>query len=242
MSARPNCPGCGNKLHPDQESCLHCPMSFRDALPEKTILQGDNFRNFGIPIIIFGGLAAVLWIYSQTMWKVVTAGVEDIPADAPAVAMPGGASGFAEASVEADEESGQGTISIMADRGAKTIVVTEWKLRGTVYDLLTLMPVAGARLVLIDNETNLRAVVQTDGQGRYRTILPPLPGRGYAVTISKAGYANSYLNPGTEGVAEMPPERRKELIKDLSSMIAEPASLEPHSGTPLVTDFHLAPK
>jgi len=238
-------------------------MSFHDAPPEKTTLQGDNFRNFGVPIIIFGGLAAVLWTYSQTMWKVVEAGVEDQPiSPAPAkqassgesvsatiqakvdelAEKQGGATGSATAAVEADEETGPGAISIMADRGAKSKVVTEWKLRGKVYDLGTLRPVAGARLTLTDNDTNFRAVVQTDGEGRYRTILPPLPGRGYVVTISKAGYANSYLNPGTEGVDSMPPEHRKELIKELSSVIAEPSSLEPNSDTPLVTDFHLAPK
>lgn len=264
MPAPPKCPGCGTKLQPDMESCPNCPMSFHDAPPEKTALQSDNFKNFGIPIIIFGGLAGVLWWYSTTMWKAVEAGVEDQPLKPPptqqssgdqsasamiqakvdelAAKQGGGEAPSAQAALEADEEEGQGAISIMPDSGRRAKVVTEWKMRGVIYDLMTLRPVPAARLIFTDNETNLRAVIQSDGNGRYRAILPPLPGRGYVVTISKPGYSNSYLNPGTEGVAEMSIDQRRELVKELSSVIAEPASLEPNSDTPLVTDFHLAPK
>lgn len=254
MSAPPKCPGCGTKLQPDMESCPNCPMSFHDAPPEKSALQNDNFRNFGIPIIIFGGLAGVLWWSSQTMWKAVEAGVKDQQIAAPAPKSGKSEDGMSvsdtiQAKVDepgsalaADEEEGSGAISVMADRGRRAKAVTEWKMRGVIYDLRTLKPVPAARLIFTDNETNMRAVIQSDDQGRYRAILPPLPGRGYVVTISKPGYASSYLNPGTEGVAEMPGERRRELVKELSSLVAEPASLEPNSGTPLITDFHLAPQ
>jgi hypothetical protein len=267
MGAPPQCPGCGTNLQPDMESCPNCPMSFHDAPPEKTALQNDTFRTFGIPIIIFGGLAGALWWYSTTMWKAVSAGVEDQPISAapakPAKSEDGmsvsaviqakvdelaekpggtGEAPTAGAAFEADEEEGAGVISVMKGHGPSAKVVTEWKMRGVIYDLLTLKPVPAARLIFSDSETNMRAVIQTDGSGRYRAILPPLPGRGYVVTIAKAGYASSYLNPGTEGVAEMSAASRRELVKELSSLIAEPASLEPHSHTPLVTDFHLAPK
>lgn len=268
MSAPPKCPGCGTKLQPDMESCPNCPMSFHDAPVEKTTLQGDNFKNFGVPIIIFGGLAAVLWTYSQTMWRVVEAGVEDRPANAPAQGKAASgedrsvgamiqtkvdelaekqrgetrAPGSAAEAAAAEEETGPGIISVMAGTGPAPKPVMEWKLRGLVLDLVTLKPVPGAKLTFSDQETSVRAVIQADGQGRYRTVLPPLSGRGYLVTIAKPGYHASYLNPGTEGVAEMPLDRRKELVKELSSLIAEPASVEPNSDAPLVTNFHLAPK
>lgn len=267
MSAPPKCPGCGTKLQPDMESCPNCPMSFHDAPPEKTALQSDNFKNFGVPIIIFGGLAGLLWWYSTTMWKAVEAGVEDQPIAAPAskdgksedgksvsetiqgkvdelAEKSGGTSEApsAHAALEADEEEGPGVVSVMKGQGPRAKAVTEWKMRGVIYDLITLKPIPGARLIFTDNETNMRAVIQSDGAGRYRAILPPLPGRGYVVTITKPEYASSYLNPGTEGVAEMPLDRRRELTKELASLIAEPASLEPNGDTPLITDFHLAPK
>lgn len=270
MGAPPKCPGCGTKLDPEMESCPNCPMSFHDAPVEKTTLQGDNFRNFGIPIIIFGGLAAVLWTYSQYMWRVVESGVEDRPAgpaSGPATQAPSdqSASAMIQAKVDElatkqqggggdaaaptapsieDDEAGGGAVSIMAggSGGRAEKPVTEWKMRGVVYDLITLKPVPGAKLTFQDNETSVRAVIQADANGRYRTILPPLQGRGYVVTIAKAGYETSYLNPGTEGVAEMPLENRKQLAKELASLVAEPASVEPNSAEPLVTNFHLAPK
>ncbi len=147
--------------------------------------------------------------------------------------------------VGGDDEaySGGGSISITpVGQGPAPKAVTEWKLRGHVYDLLTLRPVSGAQIVFTDNETNFKANSTSDSTGRYRIILPPLEGRGYLVAIKKQGYAKTYLNPGTEGVAEMDRAKRKELSRELESTIQEPASLQPFSSDPLITDFHLAPQ
>ena len=62
------------------------------------------------------------------------------------------------------------------------------------------------------------------------------------MSFSKPGYSKTYLDPGTEGVAEKPLPERKQLVSELSSLIMEPAALEPNSDTALVTDFYLAPK
>jgi hypothetical protein len=246
-------------------------MSFGDAPPQKTALQSDNFRNFGLPIILFGGLAYFIWAFSQYMWhtaeegtKTVSAAVKPsvlglpdvkgagvVPVNSRAIQGlvneqvtgkfdPGGDAPVQRKATEEDE--GPGTISIMPDRGAKDKVVREWKMRGVIYDLLTLKPIPGVHMLFIDNQTNARAEIQSDDKGRYRAILPALPDRGYIVTLSKPGYEKTYLDPGTENVVDMPLERRKEIVKELSSLIAEPASLQPNSDTPLVTDFHLAPK
>lgn len=145
---------------------------------------------------------------------------------------------------QADEETGSGSISIVSDKAANPAPkrATEWKLRGVVYDLVSLKPVPGATLTLTDNQTNARAQTVTDSQGRYRIILPPLDGRGYLVAIAKPGYEKTYLNPGTEGVADMDQARREELARELATTISEPASLEPPSDAPFPTNFHLAPK
>jgi hypothetical protein len=120
----------------------------------------------------------------------------------------------------------------------------EWKLRGTVYDLTTLKPLAGCAVVFTDVETNRSIQTRTDSAGGYRTIVPPLgEGAGYSVTIGKNGYAPNYLDPGTEGVRQMDAAQRKELARDLAATLtATPATVESASEKPLVTDFFLAPR
>ncbi len=116
-----------------------------------------------------------------------------------------------------------------------------WHLRGVVYDLLTLKPLPGCAMTFTDPVGHGREHCATDARGRYRIVLPPLSGRGYQVAIGKSGYAINYLNPATEGVAEMAAESRSELAKDLAKTAAEPASLQPYDKSQFVTDFHLAP-
>lgn len=272
MSAPAQCPLCGTKLQPDWESCPNCPMSFLDAPPEKGALQNDNFRNFGLPILFFGGLAYALWAFGGYMWRTAEQGTKGhvevlkgtgaspaaikgggvVPSDSAGIQGlvneqrtgkydPTGADPMPEP-VKPAEEEGPGIVSIMAEKGDRPKAVFEWKMRGVIYDLLTLQPVPGVHMIFTDNVTNSRAQIMTDPQGRYRAILPALAGRGYLVSLSKTGYLKSYLDPGTEGVADMTIERRAEIVKELSSLIAEPASLQPNSDTPLVTDFHIAPK
>ena len=265
MSAPAKCPGCGTKLQPDWESCPNCPMSFLDAAPEKSAFQNDSFRSIGMPMLFFGGLAFVIWTMGQFFWRTAVEGTKTVAIDArlPVTSIvkgggvvPSDSRGIqalvdeqragkrepvGEAPPPADE--GPGTISIMPDESArKSKAVTEWRMRGAIYDLVTLNPVPNVTLNFIDNETNSRAQIQTDTRGRYRTVLPPLTGCGYIVTIAKDGYQKSYLDPGTEGVREMSLERRSEISKELAALVAEPAMIEPNSDAPLQTDFYLAPK
>lgn len=271
MKAPAKCPQCGTALQPDWESCPNCPMSFQDAPPEKSAFQNDTFRNFGIPLMIFGGLAWALWTFSQYMWRTAEDGTKTVTTSLKNAATTGsptrsgtvptdsqsihdmvlehdgvdqeGKRAASAPGSEPAEEQGPGTISIMPEKPvARPKAVVEWKMRGTIYDLLTLQPVPGVHMIFTDNVTNSKAQIKTDEQGRYKVLLPSLQGRGYLVTLSKTGYEKSYLDPGTEGVSDMPLERREEICRELSSLIAEPASLQPNGGTPLITDFHMAPK
>lgn len=265
MSAPAKCPLCGTKLQPDWESCPNCPMSFQDAPPEKTALQNDTFRSFGIPILFFGALAFLIWTFSQYMWRTAEQGTKESVQVLKPLAKGGGVVPSDSAGIQGlvneqrtgrydptgqdplpetkpAEEEGPGIVSVMPEKGARPKAVTEWRMRGVIYDLITLKPVPGVHMIFTDNETNSRAQIKTDEQGRYRAVLPALQGRGYLVSLSKTGYQKSYLDPGTEGVADMPLERRAEIVKELSSLIAEPAALEPNGDTPLVTDFHMAPR
>jgi len=145
-------------------------------------------------------------------------------------------------SAQPDEEKEPPVVSISVEPPQKAArPVKEWRLRGYVYDLMTFKPVAHCRMVLSDVNTNARFETSTGADGRYRAILPPLPDRGYLVSVSQAGYAPNYLNPGTEGVREKPLEERQALCRDLATVVVQPASLEPHGGDPLVTDFFIAP-
>lgn len=141
----------------------------------------------------------------------------------------------------ADTGEGQGTISVTKETGTTVSAPREWRLRGRVYDLVTLKPVPGAMIVLLDNETNARAETMTNKEGRYRTVLPPLRERGYVVAIKKSGYAQSYAGPESAGVKDLDAGSRKELARQLSRSVESPTSLEPGSEAPLVTDFFLAP-
>jgi len=269
MSAPAKCPLCATKLRPDWESCPNCPMSFRDAPPEKTAMQGDLFRNVGIPLMILGGMAYFIWMLGANMLRI---GEDNAKSAAPSLgkhasgtpavsgAMRSDSAGI-QALVDAQaagaserknvapklvnassEDQGLGTISIMPDKDAKQKFVYDWKMRGVVYDLITLKPQAEAILTFTDNMTNSRAQITSDASGRYRALLPPLVGRGYVVTLFKVGYEKTCLDPRVAGVSGLPLSRRRELVKELASMISPPYDFEPDSEEPVFADFYLAPK
>lgn len=151
-----------------------------------------------------------------------------------------GASGD-EAVVSITPADASDAVSAPAPKAAKP--VAEWKLRGHVYDLTTLKPLAGCRLEFVDEETNLRRETRSDSTGRYRIILPPLDGRGYVVSASKSGFAPNYLDPSTPGVRELDAADRGALAKSLATALsASPASVQAEGAAPVVTDFYLAPR
>jgi hypothetical protein len=249
-------------------------MSFLDAPPEKTAFQNDNFRNFGMPILFFGGFAYAIWTFSQYMWRTASDGTKTVstlskkpessvtfsggavPSDSAGIQglvdaqrsgknSPLNVTPSTEAQKQPPENEGSGNVSVMpvkGDSAAKAKGGSEWKMHGVIYDLITLKPVPGVHMVFTDNMTSLRVPIDADSQGRYRALLPLLVGRGYIVTMSKPGYKSTYLDPGIEGVTSLPLERRRELVRDLSSLISQPYLFEPDSGAPLVADFYLPPQ
>ena len=158
---------------------------------------------------------------------------------------------------KADEQEAPGAVSISAPdvapaalpapvpprRAAPKPAVKEWKLRGTVYDLTTLKPLAGCALTFRDETTGKNVETRTDSAGRYRALVPPLSDRGYLASVAKDGYAANYLDPATEGVGGMDAGRRGGLAKGLAATLTPtPASVQAPNAEPLVTDFYLAPR
>lgn len=137
------------------------------------------------------------------------------------------------------EEGGGATV--IGAPGAAEEEVREWRLRGRVYDLVTLEALPRCPMIFADEGSAARLESASDAQGRYRVAAPPLKGRGYAVAVRCPGYAASYLNPGTEGVRQMSEEDRRALAADIAKSLDAPYTVQAYGSKPLVTDFYLAP-
>lgn len=68
-----------------------------------------------------------------------------------------------------------------------------WSVRGDVYDLLSLKPVSGARVVFTSRTDGKSRSVKTDAKGRYRLKLPKLKEGGYNASVSHAAYRPIFL-------------------------------------------------
>lgn len=166
-----------------------------------------------------------------------------LPGGAGAPAAGAAASPAATGSISSgDEGEGSGTISITAaPASSRPKPVREWKLRGTVYDLVTLKPLPGCSITFVDNDTNDKITTTSNAKGAYRAIVPPLPERGYVVSITKSGYAKTYLEPGLQEPSQLDEAARRGMARDLASSIAQPSTVLPAGEAPLITDFYLAP-
>lgn len=265
------CPGCGTKLEPDMLACPNCPMSFPEDEGDSGAvnpLKQSKYYQFVFPVLFFGAIGAIVWYLGSGLLHLGEANnqietpnfLRSNPA-APSPSSPSAGeprpeapgSGDAKDSndggtvsiVRADDDSGRGPAREEAPQrpAAPAERVTEWKLRGTVYDLTTLKPLAGVSLTFADETTNRTVRTRSDSAGRYRVIVPPLDGRGYVVAVDKRGYAPNYLDPGTGGVREKDASERRSLARDLASTLAaSPATVQSESAKPLVTDFYLAPR
>ena len=117
------------------------------------------------------------------------------------------------------------------------IVVKEWKMRGFVYDVVSLAPLPSCKVVFSDVQSNTRFETATDASGRYRMILAPLTGRGYAVSLRQPGYSATYA---AGDIKSLPEAARLSLAKKLATSV-EAQTLAHDSNEPLVTDLYVAP-
>ena len=254
------CPGCGAKLEPEMLACPSCPMSFPEDEPSSGAhpLRQTKAYAFLMPALLFAAIGAGVWYMAIGLFRLgeQNAVLETSPVlfGKPAPAPASTASSTPESSspeassvpVEAEPESEpeSATVSIVAQEPEKKRKpAREWRLRGRIYDLTTLQPVPGCKMVFVDEPEGRRIETRSSADGRYKVVVPSLPDRGYLVSIAKLGYSPAYLNPGTEGVTEMPHSRRLEFSKELSSTLsATPYSVQAYDARPLLTDFYLAPR
>jgi hypothetical protein len=266
------CPGCGAKLKPDMLACPNCPMSFpENDGPEgfENPFKQSSYYQFLLPLLFFGAIAWGVWALAVGYMRLGEenfAKSESLSLSKERELVKGGgasmtmaglkppASAASEAASEAGSEAsappGEGDGVLIVSRAAEAPPETapapkparQWRLRGAVYDLTTLKPVAGAALDFKDEETGRTVRTRTDPAGRYRTVVPPLGDRGYSVAVAKGGYAPNYLDPSIAGVRGLGESRRRELARGLAeTLTSSPATVAPPSEAPFVTDFYLAP-
>lgn len=262
------CPECKGEVPPQATACPHCPYSFVDDHGELKV-PGKADENAQVQIqahwspvpIILAGVGATL-VFG--IWRLVATGGSDLDrAQLPSIegepqasarastsTAPGvfasSRSAYAEPMLGQPSPGGedQGTMIVEVEAApAKpekpAAVVKEWKMRGFVYDVVSLAPVPHCKVVFADVETNARFETATDASGRYRMILPPLPGRGYAVSLRQPGYSATYA-AGIENLRGMPEAQRRALAQKLTTSV-ESQALEPSGAEALVTDLYAAP-
>lgn len=261
------CPSCKNPVPPGAEDCPHCPMSFRTPMIDQHRQRGLAALTRHPAVPLASALVAAWFGWLGLRW-VLNDAIADAPNDTVTRAFsvnarleaqtraartgeqpagPGAPAG-PRAPISADrpdEARPEESVTVVADHGPRAPrerPVTEWRLRGTVYDLISLKPVAGCRVTFADTNTGARVETSTDDGGQYRAVLVPLSRGGYAVTLQHPDFAPSYLNPGVEGVAGLGEAKRKSMAAELSHSIEEPYLVQPMSARPLVTDFYVAPR
>jgi hypothetical protein len=261
------CPNCGTKLRRDMLSCPNCPMSFPEDDPASAIhpLKQSKYYQFLLPVLFFAGLGYLIWSMGMGLWHLGEQNVDydtgpmlrSGPVSKPSETVSGPGTARSEAPLDAPEPPRE--IMIMAhdspaqppapaapaapapSRPAKA--VREWRLRGSVYDLVSLKPLPFCTLIFVDHELNRRIETRTDSSGYYRTVVGSLPDRGYTVQVLMNGYSPTYLGPGTPGVRSMPAAQRRALARDLvATFTSEPATVQAPDAKPLITDFYLAPR
>jgi hypothetical protein len=250
------CPSCRTEVPDDARVCPNCPWTFPDEEsdnpPPSAVIQGWSPLPLAIAAAVLGlGWYFVAKAYHEGMLPEqpvpppaaetsAPAALEQMPPKLAAAVSSQPRPAFTPAPAvkeDADDE----TVSVTVVKEPAPKPVREWKLRGFVYDLVTLQPAPRCKITLTDVETNTHFETATDAGGRYRTILPPLPDRGYLIDISAPGYVPAYLDPDTQGVRRKAAGERQKLCQELGRAVQQPSSLQPRGAEPLVTDFYIAP-
>ena len=253
-----SCPSCRTVVDDDAAVCPNCPWIFPDEMTSARMEKTVPAPWSPLPMLILAGVALAIaggWIvFVKTVRhsdreptaapQSAPAAIQEAPAPMAAKAEPRPAPPSVAAQPEAAEAATPPPppAAVPATPAQKPLPpVKEWRLRGHVYDLMTLRPVARCAIILSDLETDAHFETATDDAGLYRAILPPLPGRGYSVGVTHTNHAATYLDPAVLEVPRMPIEVRRNLCRELATAVRGPITLQPLGSSPLVTDFYLAP-
>ncbi|MBI3297775.1 MAG: hypothetical protein HYZ75_06405 [Elusimicrobia bacterium] len=118
--------------------------------------------------------------------------------------------------------------------------VTEWRMRGKLFDLLSAEPVAGADVVFMDASTGRRFATGSDAQGLYRATLP-VNETGYDLAIRHSKYEPKYFEDGSPPYRKLGLEQRQSAVDDLLRVLQNKDLIKAEGGTVLERDFVLIP-
>lgn len=247
------CPECSHPVAPEATQCPNCPASWESEEDGyRPIRRSGALSNIPLPVIWLGILA----LGGLVFWKAVNGFVDSVDGSDSVVsrivnshlgeldpkvarAVKGGpADGRYGADAHFNAKSPGATLE-----DEEAIVKKEpgqWHFRGRVIDLVTLQAVPGAEIIFSDERKGMRLVVKSDETGSYFASLPPLGKRGYMARVAADGYADGYLNPGTDNVPEMTQPDRASLAADVAAA-GDVYTVQGYGSDVVDTDFYLAP-
>ncbi|MHB2026542.1 MAG: carboxypeptidase regulatory-like domain-containing protein [Elusimicrobiota bacterium] len=245
-----HCPACKNLVPPDAQACPHCPASFEDNSDigkarsrRLSPLTKAVFSLAALTVLTMGAWNALNFALRYGQWSMDHGATEKRPGkiqkDFPLLAQIATGHFNTKKNYNGGDQAGRERLMFISANSKN--VVGPWIFMGTVYDLESLMPVAGAVLSFTNARNGGIFRTTTDRNGRYHlNVLFPNK-RGYSVRILKAGYARSYLDPTVENAPEISLERRRRISRDIAGSMIGPYALVGIPNWPLKTDFYLAP-
>lgn len=93
-----------------------------------------------------------------------------------------------------------------------------WRIHGKVYDLVSLKPIPGARIVFLDKFTDEKYRTRSNKRGHYTVKLPPLAEGGYAVSVKHRRYGAKYLEEMRPAYHQMSRRRRQDELAALADL------------------------
>lgn len=252
---RTRCPQCSHPVAKGVFQCPNCPASWEEEATDYRPIKRRDERAWEGPVVwfaILGGGVFLAWMGISRFIEIADPDRDGSPLDAfvqqragqldarvAAAARGDGPDGRRPSETQSQPAPSYESSARRASEFSGSDEDGDWKVRGGVFDLTTLAPVAGAEVVFEAGERRKRT--STDGKGRYALRLEALDRGGYQVRISKRGYAPNYFIPGEQGVAYMSPAERRSLARDLAGGSEEPGTVQPYGAEPVTTDFYLAP-
>ncbi|HVE13209.1 MAG TPA: hypothetical protein VNI01_07440 [Elusimicrobiota bacterium] len=194
------CPECGELLNLDAKFCPACRSPRHPAEVAQAIAENRWYRRLGRFLARSSTLYTVLGIATaaatgygvQRGWISIGAmpSFDNAPAPAPAAPAPAAAPTTPAAPAKPK--------------------IDAWSVHGRAFELLTLKPVAGARVTFKDKNGGQPVECTTDAAGVYAAKLKPVAEGGYEVSAWHARYGGTFLEEGDVPFKDMSPERRRE--------------------------------
>jgi hypothetical protein len=245
------CPGCQSELDPSNTNCPVClrPRSRKEIMAGLSGTRRPPPMRWGrilLAVVVIGALG----FGGLQLWQMKP--LPEPPAPA-AVVKPAGPADAAPSSPQAEPQPSDGaprpTVSVAPQAGSSAPQAPEpapeprsrrraapkpkpegWRVEGQVYDLFSLKPLPGTRIVFQDKNTGDAHTAASDAKGRYVVYLPKVREGGYEVTVSRKGYSDSYFE-------EMAPPYRSQSIarrREAAEQLSESAMLH----VPLLPEFY----